>query len=155
MIHPLYKILTFVRRKMQYWLNMATVGVKAMIFNAQGEVLLVKHTYMSGWHLPGGGVEPGETPKMAIIREIREETGLAVQGEPHLFAIYTHQIMGASDYPMLYIVKDFMRIAAAKLSSEIAKAEWFHIQSLPIDTTESTQLRIKEYLEGLPPAERW
>lgn len=155
MIHSLYKILTFVRRKLQCWLNMATVGVKAMIINDKSEILLVKHTYMSGWHLPGGGVEPGETPKTAIIREIREETGIAVQGEPHLFAIYTHQIMGASDYPMLYIVKDFMSMAKAKLCSEIAKAQWFHVQNLPTDATESTQLRIKEYLEGLPPAERW
>lgn len=155
MIRALYQILNFFRRKMQYLLNTATIGVKAMIINQQQEVLLVKHTYMPGWHLPGGGVEPGETPKTAIIREVKEETGILVKDKPHLFAIYTHQIMGASDYPMLYIIKAFTELPNAKLSGEIAKAQWFHVNNLPEDTTESTQLRIKEYLSGLAPADHW
>jgi ADP-ribose pyrophosphatase YjhB (NUDIX family) len=154
MIHRFYQLISYIRRRLQRSLNTATVGVKALIINQNQEVLLVEHTYMSGWHLPGGGVEPGETPKAAIIREVKEETGLLVKDNPALFAIYAHQIMGASDYPMLYIIKDFAHIPG-KLSGEIKQARWFGIHSLPAETTESTRQRISEYLHNLPPAEHW
>lgn len=45
----------------------------------RGRVLLVKPTYKDGWDIPGGYVEPGETPIEACEREIREELGLEVR----------------------------------------------------------------------------
>jgi len=45
-------------------------------------VLLVRHTYSEGWYFPGGGVKNQETPKAAVIRELKEETGVEVIGEP-------------------------------------------------------------------------
>ncbi len=140
---------------MQRMLNMATIGVKALIINQKQEVLLVEHTYMSGWHLPGGGVDQGESPKAAIIREVKEETGIIVKEEPSLFAIYSHKILGANDYPMVYIIKEFAIQQDAKLSQEIKHARWFEVNSLPPETTESTRQRIQEYLQGLPPADIW
>jgi 8-oxo-dGTP diphosphatase len=41
-----------------------------------GRVLLVKPTYKAGWDIPGGYVEPGESPKQAAHREVREELGI-------------------------------------------------------------------------------
>jgi ADP-ribose pyrophosphatase YjhB (NUDIX family) len=134
---------------------MATIGVKALIINQNQEVLLVEHTYMAGWHLPGGGVSPGETPKAAIIREVQEETGIVVKENPILFGIYTHVILGANDYPMLYIVKEFIQVSESKPNAEIKQARWFQINNLPENTTESTRERIKEYLHGLVPNDQW
>jgi hypothetical protein len=52
------------------------VGTDAAIFNERGEILLLERADGSGWCLPCGFVEPNETPAEAIIREVREETGL-------------------------------------------------------------------------------
>ncbi len=54
----------------------------AIIKDPRGRLLLIKrgHAPQAGrWSLPGGRVEPGETDQQAVIREIREETGLEVQ----------------------------------------------------------------------------
>ncbi|RJS46560.1 NUDIX domain-containing protein [Nocardioides cavernaquae] len=54
------------------------VASGALFVNDVGHVLLVKPTYKDGWDIPGGYVEPGETPIEACEREIREELGLEV-----------------------------------------------------------------------------
>ena len=59
-----------------YWRFFAralTFGVRALVIDPQGRVFLIKHSYVSGWHLPGGGVEPGETMREALTRELMEE----------------------------------------------------------------------------------
>ena len=53
-----------------------TLGVRAACFDQQGRVFLVRHTYLPGWHLPGGGVERDETALQALAKEIREEGNL-------------------------------------------------------------------------------
>lgn len=59
---------------------MATPRVAAgvLFFDAVGRVLIVKPSYKDGWDIPGGYVEPSESPRAACIREIKEETGLEV-----------------------------------------------------------------------------
>src|SRR5687767_8467830 len=52
------------------------VAAGALFFDEQDNVLLVKPTYKDGWDVPGGYVEPGETPVEACEREIKEELGL-------------------------------------------------------------------------------
>lgn len=52
------------------------VAAGALIRNAAGEILLVKPTYKDGWEIPGGYVEPGESPRAACVRELREELGI-------------------------------------------------------------------------------
>lgn len=59
----------------------AVVGVGAVVFDRAGRVLLVKRAHAPGagsWSLPGGRVEAGESAGAAVVREVREETGLAV-----------------------------------------------------------------------------
>lgn len=62
-------------------------SVSAFITNSVGEVLAILRRDVPIWVLPGGGVDAGETPEEAVIREVQEETGLKVEVEK-LLAIY-------------------------------------------------------------------
>ncbi len=56
------------------------VAVSALVRNHQGGVLLVKtHLRADTWELPGGQVEEGEPPDRAVVREVREETGIQIR----------------------------------------------------------------------------
>ena len=65
-----------------------TLGVRAVVIDGAGRVFLIKHSYVAGWHLPGGGVEVGETLMTALTRELREEGNIELGAEPAFFAIY-------------------------------------------------------------------
>lgn len=52
------------------------VSAGAVFFDADSRLLLVDPTYKEFWNLPGGGVDHGETPRAACIREVREELSL-------------------------------------------------------------------------------
>ncbi|RZU54471.1 NUDIX domain-containing protein [Krasilnikovia cinnamomea] len=66
-----------------------TVSAGAVFFDDQGRVLLVDPTYKQFWNLPGGGVDTGETPRAACLREVREELGLIVGVGALLVAAWT------------------------------------------------------------------
>jgi 8-oxo-dGTP pyrophosphatase MutT (NUDIX family) len=63
-------------------------GVRALIFNPDGEVLLEKQALFGSWALPHGCVDVGESVFDALKREVREETGLSILGAKP-FGIYT------------------------------------------------------------------
>ncbi len=54
-------------------------GVTGLVFDGAGDVLLVKHAAGGEWGAPGGAIEPDESPYDAVVREVREETGLDVE----------------------------------------------------------------------------
>lgn len=60
----------------------------AVIFNEKDQILLVKLTYQRfhPWGIPGGGIDYGEQPQDAVIREMFEETGMTVEVERFLLA---------------------------------------------------------------------
>lgn len=52
------------------------VAAGALFFDDEGRVLLVRPSYKKHWDIPGGYVEPGESPRAACVREVQEELGL-------------------------------------------------------------------------------
>ena len=57
-----------------------TLGARAVVIDGQGRIFLIKHSYVAGWHLPGGGVETGETIQQALARELAEEGNIRLIG---------------------------------------------------------------------------
>jgi 8-oxo-dGTP pyrophosphatase MutT (NUDIX family) len=54
-------------------------SVAAIVRNQAGEILFLVRSDNGLWDLPAGAIDPGETPALAIVREVREETGLIVE----------------------------------------------------------------------------
>jgi 8-oxo-dGTP pyrophosphatase MutT (NUDIX family) len=132
-----------------------TLGVRALVVDDAGRVFLVKHSYVTGWHLPGGGVEPRETALKALARELREEGNIELTAAPKLHAVYFNERVSRRDHVVLFVVRAFRQIAEPVPDREIVAHGFFASEALPQDTTPSTRARIGEVLGGVPITERW
>jgi 8-oxo-dGTP pyrophosphatase MutT (NUDIX family) len=121
-----------------------TLGVRIMLIR-NGQVLLVRQTYMSGWFMPGGGVKRGETLEQAARREAREEIG-AEMGELRLLGAYTHFGEHKSDHNALFLCTDFT--SDRKQDSEIAEMRFFPLDALPEGLMPGHRHRLEEYRRG-------
>jgi 8-oxo-dGTP pyrophosphatase MutT (NUDIX family) len=140
-----------------YWRHSRglTLGVRGLIFDGEGRVFLVKHSYISGWHLPGGGVEKGETLIAALDRELREEGNIEPTEPPVLHAVYFNRRVSRRDHVALFVVRSFRQIAPPQPNSEIIAHGFFAPKELPADTSRATRERIAEVLTGRAAAEIW
>jgi ADP-ribose pyrophosphatase YjhB (NUDIX family) len=132
-----------------------TLGVRGLVVNADGQILLIKHSYVNGWHLPGGGVETGETLCDALTRELAEEGGVSFDGEAPLFAIYFNSQASPRDHVALFVVRVFRQESQFRPNTEIVDRKFFSPHALPADTTAATRRRIAEVLDGAPIAAHW
>lgn len=140
------------------WFRLArgvTLGVRALIVDAEGRVLLVRHGYAPGWHFPGGGVERAESIHVALRREIREETGLAVTAAPQFRGLYTNFNVFPGDHIALFVVRDFVREATPVPTYEIREQRFFARDALPEGTTGGTRRRLAEVFDGAAPSNDW
>ncbi len=126
-----------------------------LIFDGEGRVFLVKHSYISGWHLPGGGVEKGETLIAALDRELREEGNIEPTEPPLLHAIYFNRRVSRRDHVALFVVRSFRQIGPPVPNGEIIAHGFFAPKELPADTSRATRERIAEVLTGRAAAEIW
>lgn len=131
-----------------------TLGVRGVVLRGD-EVLLVRHGYTKGWHLPGGGVEPGETFEQALAKELLEEGNVRVTGAPKLHALFQNRHASARDHVAVYVVREFDYGGPLAPTFEIQEARFFPLHALPEDTTQGTRRRIAEIVEGRPPSAQW
>ncbi|ARN82853.1 NUDIX domain-containing protein [Methylocystis bryophila] len=132
-----------------------TLGVRALVVDDQTRVLLVRHTYVPGYFLPGGGVEGGETMEAAMRRELVEETNVEAEGPLTLHGIYLNRAASKRDHVALYVTRDFRQIGPHVPDREIAEAGFFSIDALPATTTLGTRARIAEVLTGAAMSAYW
>lgn len=121
-----------------------TVGVRLLAVK-EGAVLLVKHTYLDGWYLPGGGVQAGETLRDAVKREAAEEAGAGLQ-DLRLFGVYSSFFEGKSDHIVVFLSEEFSWRRVG--SQEIESVQCFAFNELPEGTSLGTHRRIAEYTAG-------
>ncbi len=132
-----------------------TVGVRGMVLDAEGRVFLIEHSYVDGWHLPGGGVEVGETMVEALRRELAEEGSIEITGEPVLHSIYFNPTYSRRDQVALYVIRDFRQNAEPVPDREIINHGFFPLDALPEGTTRGTRARLAEVLHGVRASEVW
>jgi ADP-ribose pyrophosphatase YjhB (NUDIX family) len=132
-----------------------TLGVRAVVIDHNGKVFLIVHSYVPGWHLPGGGVEIGETAAAALGRELREEGNIELVDQPTLFGVYFNRRISRRDHVALYVVRAFRQPAPPRPNHEIIAHGFFAPDSLPAETTRATRERLAEVLNGRKPAELW
>jgi len=132
-----------------------TLGVRAVVLDRDNRVFLVKHSYVSGWHLPGGGVEVGETFGDALRRELVEEGRIEVLGEPALHGLFLNSHVSRRDHVAVYLIRNFSQDRLPEANHEIIACGFFDANTLPAETTQGTRLRIAEVLESRQPISTW
>ncbi|MBR1133695.1 NUDIX domain-containing protein [Bradyrhizobium iriomotense] len=132
-----------------------TLGVRAVVLDAENRVFLVRHSYISGWYLPGGGVDLGETMEQAMRRELKEEGDIDLTGEPLLHGIFLNSHVSRRDHVAVYVVRQFRQDRLPEPNHEIAECGFFAINALPEGTTLGTRQRIAEVLDGRPLIATW
>lgn len=131
-----------------------TLGVRSVAVDGRGRVMLVKHTYLAGWWLPGGGVDRGETTGEAAARELFEETGLRATAPGRLVSVHSNKRFFCGDHVLVYRFDSF-EAGALTHQGEIAETGWFDPLDLPEDAHRSTRDRMAEMFGGAPVDPRW
>ncbi|MER8465146.1 NUDIX domain-containing protein [Mesorhizobium sp. M1396] len=133
-----------------------TLGVRGLIHDmASNSIFLIRHTYVPGWQLPGGGVEVGETLAEALARELAEEGNIALTSPPMLKSMHFNRRASRRDHVGFYVIEHFSQTAPKLPDHEIAEAGFFPLDRLPEKTTPATLRRIAEVFDGEQPSPYW
>ncbi len=150
LLAPLYRLQRLVWRV----LRPRTRGVKVMLFDDAGCLLLVRHTYgrTDQFLLPGGGVRPFEPPEKAAVREVREELSCGVAD---LAFVSTHisAFEGKRDTVWLYRARVQGEVRVDGI--EVEEARFFPLDALPDSTSPATLRRIDEVRGVRSLSEAW
>jgi 8-oxo-dGTP pyrophosphatase MutT (NUDIX family) len=153
-VKPIPQLLYRIRRMVLRLTGWRTYGVKVMLFNGKGELLLIRNSYGKThlFVLPGGGIHRGEAPEAAAARELREEAGIeADQLAP--FATYANTSNGKRDTIHLFTARSTATPVAD--GWEVEEARFFPIDALPETISAATLRRVAEYRGEQPVSPRW
>lgn len=153
-IAQIYRIWTGVMAAVRVVRRPQTLGVRAIVLDDRDRVLLVRHTYVNGWYLPGGGVKRRETPAESALRELREETAVIATAPPQLLGAYGSFRRQHSDYVLVYVVRDWRR-ETWRPNLEIAECAFFPLDGLPEGVSPATVRRLEELCGRAAPADLW
>ncbi|MFC3075307.1 NUDIX domain-containing protein [Shinella pollutisoli] len=132
-----------------------TMGVRAACFDEAGRIFLVRHSYVPGWYLPGGGIERWETAGEALAKEMREEGNLALGAPPRLLHVYFNRKISKRDHVLLYRCDGVRQVAPRPPDREIVETGFFAPDALPADATQATRRRLDEIAGRVPFADVW
>ncbi|MEM7300800.1 MAG: NUDIX domain-containing protein [Pseudomonadota bacterium] len=132
-----------------------TLGARAAAFDEAGRVFLVRHTYVPGWHLPGGGVERGETVWQAMEKELSEEGNIRLSGPARFFGMYKNLHASKRDHVALFVCRSIEQTAPMQPNFEIAETGFFAVDTLPQETTPATRRRLAEIMLDNQPDPFW
>lgn len=133
-----------------------TLGVRGLVHDrTSNAVFLIRHTYVPGWQLPGGGVEVGETLVEALTRELAEEGNIALTAPPLLKSMHFNRRSSNRDHVGFYLIEAFSQTAPKLPDHEIAEAGFFPVDRLPEATTPATLRRIAEVFANTATSPYW
>lgn len=153
--------LTFLQKVLRYGqralglLRPMTLGVRAIALDGAGRVFLVRHTYLPGLYLPGGGIERNETAMDALRRELAEEGHLEMSEPPRLIGFYWNRRHSPRDHVVLYLARNVQQTAVRPPDWEIAESGFYPLDALPEDVSPSTRARLDEAFNGATPDPIW
>jgi 8-oxo-dGTP pyrophosphatase MutT (NUDIX family) len=127
-------------------------GACALI-EREGQILLVRHSYVSGWLLPGGGVGRGEPAEVAILRELKEEIGLTRSAPPELFGLYSRKAGWATNVIALYRIRNAEFVF--KPNFEIREVQFVGPKNPPEGTPPAVRRRLAEVSGMEPVTSHW
>ena len=152
---------TAVRRVQRVYWRVArprTRGVRAIVIDDAGRVLLVRHSYAmdrsgSTWYLPGGGVRRKETFEQAIVRELDEEVGIEPDGPLKWFGEYTNTVEGKRDRVVVFVLRRWTGEPAS--SHEVDSVTFAGPAAPPDGTSPATRRRLAELTGAADTTSTW
>lgn len=139
-----------------YWRRQRplTLGVRGIVTDEEGRVLLLRHTYTPGWHFPGGGVEKNETALTALSRELKEEAQLTMSGTPELISVHSNHKVFPNDHVLVFRVGEWTAEAFIP-NGEVKEMRFVDPLDPPDETTGGTRRRLLEVFGAAPVSEHW
>jgi 8-oxo-dGTP pyrophosphatase MutT (NUDIX family) len=131
-----------------------TLGVRGVVTDSEGRMLVVRQTYTHGWIFPGGGVERGETALEALARELHEEAAVRMKGKPQMHGLFSNHAHIPGDHVAVYLVRDYDE-EPWKPSMEISHRAFLAPDEIRQDCSDAMKRRLDELAGGAEPAAIW
>lgn len=144
----LYRVAYRLRRRWRRFVRRPIEGVTVIALDADGKVLLVRHSYGSGrWTLPGGGLDRGEDPLACANREMREELGCGLTGVA-LFDVVDGFVDRSPNRGHVFVGR--IEGTPRPDQREVIEAGWFAFDALPAEMVAASRHEAERYRQSHP-----